>query len=83
MSDLKVSVSVLANTKDVEAYRASSQGGLRLPVGTILASVCSDGSDCGVDVFMPCASSTASEKFAEWFDTNVTGEIESIAKKRK
>ena len=51
MSDIKLSISVLANAQEVEAFRKSSQGGIRLPVGTILASVCHDGRDCGVDTF--------------------------------
>lgn len=51
MSDIKVSISCIANKEEQESYKRSSMGGINLPVGTILATVCHNGSECGVEPF--------------------------------
>ena len=51
MSDIKVSIGCIANKKEQEAYKRSSMGGINLPVGTMLATVCHNGTDCGVEPF--------------------------------
>jgi len=51
MADIKVSISCIANKKEQDEYKRQSMGGINLPVGTMLASVCHNGSDCGVEPF--------------------------------
>ena len=76
MSDIKVSISCIANKKEQEAYKRSSMGGINLPVGTMLATVCHNGTDCGVEPFWDM------DDMIQWIAEQVTPKMAKELKRK-
>ena len=76
MSDIKVSISCIANKSEQQAYKRSSMGGINLPVGTMLASVCYNGSDCGVEPFWDM------EDLTKWLTEQIEPKMKAELKRK-
>lgn len=80
--DATINVSVIANKDDQEAQR-KSLGGFKFPIGTVLASICKDGTECAVEPFTTDSDSSGAEKFSAWLDTEATAYLEDLVKTKR
>ena len=76
MKEAKLKVQLLETKKDVEDYRASSVGGMVLPVGTVLISACVAGEECGTLPFINNGVDTGIEQAQKWLEEEMFGKME-------